>query len=416
MRVDPQNPESSDTDDLSIVLIGPDATRRREIAKALEAVRSVQIKEISAYPAGLEELPRLLLPQPDVVIVDLDTDPEYTLEIVESISSFASSTVMVFSQRSDLNMAVRCMRAGAREFLNLPLVQGDIAGALARVAVRRPGAIRARRTSGKLLVFLGTKGGCGVTTLASNFAVALAQESGRKILLIDFGLPLGDAALNLGVAAEYSTANAFRDTARLDARFLASLLTTHSSELSILAAPNEFTDAEPPVDAIDKLLSVARQSFDYIVVDCGSRLDLKNTSLFDPASTLYLVAQVGVTELRNANRLITQFFANRGHRLQIILNRYLSQSLLYDETHITRALTRPAQWRIPDDYATARRTQSMATALVLQDAPIATAIRQMARHAAGLPEQEEKKKGFSFFSRLRSSPKPFHETIEPEEI
>ena len=416
MRDDPHNPEPSETDALSIVLIGPDAGRRREIARALEAVGGVNTKEIPAYPASLDELPRLLLPQPDVVIVDLDADPEYTLEMVESISSFASSTVMVFSQRSDLKMAVRCMRAGAREFLNLPVVQSDISGALARVAVRRPGAIRARRSSGKLLAFLGSKGGCGVTTIAANFAVALAQESGRKTLLIDFGLPLGDAALNLGVSAEYSTANAFTDTARLDSRFLASLLTTHSSELSVLAAPNEFTDSEPPIEAIDKLISVARQSFDFIVVDCGSRLDLKSSAIFDPHSTLFLVAQVGVSELRNANRLITQFFANRGRKLQIILNRYTPQSLLYDEARITKALTREAQWRIPDDYATARRTQSMATPLVLQDAPIAVAIRQMARHTAGLPEPEEKKKGFGFFSRLRSAPKAFHDTVEPEEI
>jgi pilus assembly protein CpaE len=210
MRDDPNNPEPSEMDDLSIVLIGPDAARRREIARALEAIDGVYTMEIPAYPAGLEELPRMLLPHPDVVIVDLDADPEYTLEIVESISSFASSTVMVFSQRSDLKMAVRCMRAGAREFLNLPVVQTDIAGALARVAVRRPGAIRAKRSSGKLFAFLGTKGGCGVTTIAANFAVALTQESGRKTLLIDFGMPLGDAALNLGVAAAYSTADAFR--------------------------------------------------------------------------------------------------------------------------------------------------------------------------------------------------------------
>jgi pilus assembly protein CpaE len=415
MRDDPHNPEPSETDSLSIVLIGPDAPRRREIARALDAVGNVQIKEIPAYPGGLQDLPHLLLPQPDVVIVDLDADPDYTLEIVESISSFASSTVMVFSRRSDLDMAVRCMRAGAREFLNLPVVQSDISGALARVAVRRPGAVRSRRSSGRPLVFLGTKGGCGVTTLASNFAVALAQESGRKTLLIDLGLPLGDAAINLGVTAQYSTVDAFQDIARLDSRFLASLLTTHSSELSILAAPNEFNDSEPAIESIDKLLSVARQIFDFVVVDCGSRLDLKDSALFDPASTIYLVAQVGVTELRNANRLLTQFFANRGRHLHIVLNRYTPQSLLYDETHITRALTRPAQWRVPDDYAMARRTQSLATALVLQDAPIATAIRQMARNAAGLPEQEEKKRGFSFFSKLRSAPKPFHETVEHEE-
>jgi pilus assembly protein CpaE len=406
MREDSQNPEPSETDALTIVLIGPDAARRREIAEALNAFGGVQMKEIPAYPARLEELPSLLLPQPDVVIVDLDTDPEYTLEIVKSISSSAPSTVMVFSQRSDLDITVRCMRAGSREFLNLPLVQHDFARALSRAALRRPKAIRAMHACGKVFAFLGTKGGCGVTTLASNFAVALAQESGRKTLLIDFGKPLGDAALHLGVTAEYSTANAFRDTARLDARFLATLLTTHSSKLSILAAPNEFTDADPPIDAIhaiDKLVSVARQSFDFIVVDCGSRLELKGSSLFDPASILYLVTQVGISELRNANRLITRFFAGHDSRLQVILNRYTPRSLLYDETFITKALTRAAQWRVPDDYATARRTQSMATAIVLQDAPIAVAIRQMARQAAGLTEQEEKKRGFRFFSSLRSS-------------
>ena len=58
----------------------------------------------------------------------------------------------------------------------------------------------------------------------------------------------------------------------------------------------------------------------------------------------------------------------------------------------------------------------MAAPIVLQEVPIAAAIRQMARHAAGIPEPEEKKKGFSFFSKFRSSPKQFHDTVEPEEI
>jgi pilus assembly protein CpaE len=338
------------------------------------------------------------------------------LDIVESICAFAPTTVMVYSQRADLKMAVRCMRAGAREFLNLPIVPSEIAGALARVSVRRPGAGRPRRAAGKVNVFLGTKGGVGTTTLASNFAIAIAQESGQKTLLIDLGLPLGDVAINLGVAAEYSTSEALRDTLRLDTKFLATLLTTHSSELSVLAAPSQFAEIEPPMEAVNRLIAVARQSFDFIIVDIGSRMDLKDSALFDVSSTVYLIAQVGVSELRNANRLINQYFSTRGQKLQIVLNRYTPQSLLYDEANITRALTRPAQWRIPDDYATARRTQSLATPIVLQDVPIAIAIRQMARKAAGLPELEEKKKGFSFFSKLRSSPKPFRDTAEPEEI
>jgi len=412
---DPPNPEAADTDALSIVLIGPDEPRRKAVADALNASGVAEIKEIPAYPVDLTELPRLLLPQPDVVLVDLDSDPEYALDIVENICASASPTVMVYAQRADLKMAVRCMRAGAREFLNLPIVPGDLAAALARVSVRRPGTQVVKRNTGKLFVFLGTKGGVGVTTIASNFAIALSQESGQKTLLIDLGLPLGDVAINMGITSDYSTAHALRDIARLDTKFLATLLTAHSPELSVLAAPNEFADTEPPIEAIDKLLAVARQSFDFVVVDAGSRLDLKRTALFDVSSMVYLITQVGVSELRNANRMITQFFPTRGRKLQIVLNRYLPQSLLYDEDHITRALTRPAQWRIPDDYATARRTQSLATPIVLEDTPISSAIRHMARKACGLPEYEEKKKGFKLFARLRHSPKPFRGNAEPEE-
>ncbi len=97
-----------------------------------------------------------------------------------------------------------------------------------------------QKATGSLFVFLGAKGGCGVTTIASNFALALAQESGQNTLLIDFGLPLGDAAINLGMATEYSTANALQDFNRLDANFLSGLLAKHSSGLNVLAAPSEF--------------------------------------------------------------------------------------------------------------------------------------------------------------------------------
>ena len=130
------------------------------------------------------------------------------------------------------------------------------------------------------------------------------------------------------------------------------------------------TRRRPPTEAVDKLLAVARQNFDYVVVDVGSRLDLKDSALFDESATLYLITQVGVSELRNANRLISQYFFARGRSLQIVLNRYIPRSLGLDDKHIAKALTRPAQWTIPDDYATARRTRNTANPLVLEDSPI----------------------------------------------
>jgi len=391
-----QDPDALGANVLTIALIGPDQQRRGAVAIALAGLQAGVTREFSVYP-DLDEIPRLMGDGYDVMIVDLDSNPEYALDLVETICSQGTPTVMVYSARADSELLVRCMRAGAREFLTQPFAPGTIAEALVRASVRRPTAKPVKKTVGKAFVFLGSKGGTGVTTLACNFAVSLAQESRQSTLLIDLHWPLGDAALDLGITAQYSTVDALRNGGRLDSNFLSKLLTKHSSGLSVLAAPGKFTQVQSTDDDIDKLLAVARQDFDYVVIDAGTRLDLGETTLFTQATTIYLVTQVSIPELRNSNRLVSEFFAKSGTKLEIVLNRFTPRSLGVDEDHITKALTRPATWRIPNDYATAKRTQNTATSLSLEDLPISRVIRQMARTACGLPPNPEKKKRFGIF-------------------
>jgi pilus assembly protein CpaE len=383
---------------LSVAIVGPHDQHRQAIATAIADRTGAVIEEFSTYPTDREHSP-VLEGRYEVVIVDADSDPDRALSLAEKICSKGRSTVMAYSGQADVKVAIRFMRIGVREFFTLPLEGPEIADALARASVRQPAKQQGNQAPSKVLVFLGTKGGCGVTALASNFAVSLAQESERSTLLIDFGLPLGDAAINLGMIPEFSISNALKDAPRLDGNFLRTLLATHASGLSVLAAPSDFRlDQTPTDDSINKLLGVARQNFEFIVADAGSRLDLLNTGFFDESSIVYLITQVGISELRNANRMISQFFAKRAENLQIVLNRYKPATLLFDDKHIEKALTRPAQWKIPDDYSSARRTQNTASPMALADAPISLAIRQMARAACGLPtDKEEKRKLFSFF-------------------
>lgn len=370
--------------------MGPDEQHRTALAEALSGSPVALIREISSYPGDLDDLPRLLDQRCDVVIVDLDGNPDLAVDVVESIYASGAATVIVCSAQANLDLAVRCMRAGAREFLTFPLNPTVLRDALTRIVVRGAAVPPARKTAKKLFLFLGAKGGLGTTTIAANFAVSLAQESGQSTLLIDLGLPLGDAALNLGMITEYSTFNALENVSRLDSSFLSTLLARHSSGLSILAAPTEFPPGDPSLESLDRLLAIARQTFDYVVVDAGARMDLKDARFFDDSAILYLITQIGVTELRNANRMIGQFFVSRRSKLQVVVNRYTPQALIFDDKQIQKALTRPIDWKIPDDYATARRTQNAATPLALEDSPISRAIRRMARKACGLPEEDPK--------------------------
>jgi len=382
---------------LSVAVISPDTERRNAVTAALAECQRGPMREFTSYPPNLEDVPQMLTRDFDVVMVDLDSDPAYALELVKNICLNGLATVIVYSEQTDAELLLQSMRAGAREFLTLPFERDTLVEALGRAAALRSAVRPARRTDGKLLVFISAKGGSGVTTLACNCAVSLAEDPGRKTLLIDLNLPLGDAAINLGIKSEHSVVSALENFKRLDSSFLASLLDKHSSGLSVLSAPSELAPTHISDDAIDRLLEVARQNFDYVVVDAGSRLDLQSTRVFDRSAIIFLVTQVGVAELRNSNRLIARLTAAGGPKLEVVLNRYDPKNLEIAEEHIAKALTRPPDWKIPNNYAAVRRMQNTAVSLMQDDSEISQAIRLMVRSISGQPAAQEKKKGFRFF-------------------
>jgi Flp pilus assembly CpaE family ATPase len=404
---------------MSVALIGPNEGRRTAMNRALGDCPGVKVREFSSYPTAFEDVPRLLEQYFDVIIIDLDSDPDFALELVESICAMDAAVVMVYSAMTDRDLLVQCMRAGAREFLVSPFDQALVAEAMVRAATGpRPKARASKKAAGKTLVFLGAKGGAGVTTIACNMAIALAQESEQRTLLIDLALPMGDAALNLGIAAEYSTDHAFQDVERLDGAFLLKLVAKHRSGVSVLAAPSKVPEAKASAEAIDKLIAVARQEFDNVIVDLGSRIDLVDTSLFKDASTIYLVTQAGISELRNSNRLISRFFGDGGPKLEIVINRFERRTAAgVNEEHITKALGRPVRWKIPDDQEATRQMQNPATATSLADSPISRLILEMASSVTGNPVQlEAKKKGFSFKAFGRSVADKITPSDEPVNI
>ena len=283
-----------DVINLNVALLGPDEQRRKVVASAISKSPGVKLHEFSSFPPRLEDLLQRLALAYEVVIIDVDTEPDYAVALVESLCASGRTYVMAYSANADMKRAVQFMRAGVREFFTLPIDPNEVSAALTRASSHRaPLPTQDDKKTGKLFVFLGSKGGCGVTTLASNFALALAQESDSTTLLIDLGLPLGDVAINLGIVTEYSVVTALENPNRVDANLLSTLVSKHSSGLSVLPAPTDLSDVRATKEAVDKLLRVTREIYDFVVVDIGSRLDLMDSMLFEDSSTVFLVTQVG---------------------------------------------------------------------------------------------------------------------------
>ena len=110
---------------------------------------------------------------PEIAIIDIDSDDEKAMQLVESISkTHPSIGIIVVSNRTDGQMILRAMRSGAREFLNSPIQIDELVGALDRVAANTDG--KQRSNAGNIIAVAGASGGVGNTSIAVNLAVALA--------------------------------------------------------------------------------------------------------------------------------------------------------------------------------------------------------------------------------------------------
>jgi pilus assembly protein CpaE len=374
-------PILADNTKVSVVLIAPDNERRRSISKIISGTQARIIRDLHEYPDA-EGLARLVKTDCDVILVDLDGGVEAGVELIGAICvRNVLVTVMACSTVNEADVVIRSMRAGAREFLTDPLSVRTIAEALTRACARRQN-VTMDRGAGKVLVFQGSKGGVGLTTIAINFAVALVKEDVGKILLVDMHPQLGEVALGLGMSPRFSIADALENSSRLDADFLSTLVAKHESGLMVMASSDGYGTHRSLERGTEKLLRIMREEFAFVVVDAGGCSGNTPDTLFEIADAIYLVTEVNLPALRNARRLISCFAAKESVRgLEVVLNRYNSRKVEIDEESTTKALSRPVDWKIPNDYMSVRSAQNLGNPLVMQDTPISRAICQMAKAA-----------------------------------
>ena len=99
--VNPSGGELTGAEALSIALIGPEDLGRAAAVEALAGCGANKICEFSSYPPSLDDVSRMLEQKFDVIVIELDSDPEYALELVECMGVGGAATAMVYSRKTD---------------------------------------------------------------------------------------------------------------------------------------------------------------------------------------------------------------------------------------------------------------------------------------------------------------------------
>lgn len=246
-----------------------------------------------------EAMIQLRRSRPNVVITGFDLDFEEAVRLGPLLSAEASGlTLVALSQVSEPDRIRSAMRAGYREYVVLP----DDASLLRQAIHDADDASIMDEDRGDIIAVIGSKGGVGCTSVAVNLAAELCPV--YRALVVDLDFSMGDVAAYLDLQPPSDIAHVLRNMDRLDERLLAGSVGVHpGSKAHILAQPRELEESEEVHgDSILRMLTICARAYQYVILDCGSRLDEATLIASSAADQIFLVCTPDVPSVKNAYR------------------------------------------------------------------------------------------------------------------
>ena len=320
-----------------------------------------------------------------VFIVDISHNPDAKLDFIGDVSrNIHNCKILVLSDSPSVELIVRVMRAGAKEFLALPLIKTEFIDALSRINESLYCAPK-KNTKCKIISIFSNKGGIGKTSIASNLALELAKITKENVALLDLNFQLGDITTFMDLKPSFNISYMLENLDKMNDDFLLSTMEKYkSTSLYVLADPPFFKQAADILpEHITKLFSMLKKTFSYIVVDAESSFDAKNIAALTESDLVFLVTIANLPALRNAQRCL-ELFERLGfdkNKTQILLNRYMENDEISIED-IESVMGRKVYWKIPNNYFTMMSSinKGIPVSDINPDSNVAKSYRDLALH------------------------------------
>ena len=336
---------------------------------------------ITGACAGLAEVRQALQNHPDVEIVGTAVEPS---KADQKIATSGAQVILHGSARADRlpagdidairnataapiilvtsggagSLLAEALQSGIHDVIMLPQLTDALVFTIKKtyqqVMTRGAAAAstaRAGTSAGRVLTVFSPKGGVGKSVIATSMATSAARRGGRRVLLIDLDLQFGDAAIMMGVEPDKTIYDIVTTTGELDPEKLASSVISHSSGVDVVPAPVRPEDAELVAeDRVGRLLDVAKESYDVIVVDTPSFFQATTLVTLDRTDRLVLVASLDIPTVKNV-KLTLQTLSLLHYpkdRIVLVVNHGLTRAPL-SQKEVEKALDLKVAFEIPAD-------------------------------------------------------------------
>lgn len=339
---------------MRILLVGEAPTIQQELEAAL-------VNQIDQYKIDWIAQPELAVVRardiaPHLILLDSALGDHDSVTLIRQLTSeLGELPILTLIEGSNVEQARRTVLAGARGFVNKPLVSEDLIATFGQLLLPQVGAQEQTPQKliarGRIVAFCSGKGGTGCSNLLVNSGLALRALTHQAVTLVDgnFTAPALPSLLNLLDLTHIG--DLLEHLPRIEEALLNQVEALHVSGVRILLAPAPGSLSEPITPAqMQQILVQLKRNADWVLVDVGVPHDATAFAVLDAADRIVLSLLPEMSSLTRTQHLVERLRERRyaESKLWLTLNRATMRPAI-GRNEIERRLRLHVQQSIPDD-------------------------------------------------------------------
>ena len=238
---------------------------------------------------------------PEVLILETEGNRDQVLSELSQLAQVCdpSTKVVLIGHVNDVILYRELIRQGLSEYLVAPVHQLQIIDAISSL-FNDPGA----DPIGRIMAFIGAKGGVGSSTIAHNIASLASGEYQVDTIVTDLDLAFGTAGLNFNQDPAQGIAEAIASSDRIDQTMVERLLTKCNERLNLLSSPAQVEKSLGiEVDTLEPIIDAIRSAAPLIILDVPNLWTAWSKQLLTNADDVIITSTPDLASLRNTKNI-----------------------------------------------------------------------------------------------------------------
>lgn len=310
-----------------------------------------------AYKGGLRNAVQSLSvsASPQILLVDLSEsgDP------INDINSLAEvcepgTIVIAVGQVNDVRLYRDLLMSGLQDYLLKPLSPDALRDSFANAQTILNAPKHEENAADRPHIstaIIGTRGGCGASTIAASLAWIFSDKQGHPTGFLDLDVHFGTAALAMDLEPGRGLTDAIDNPSRIDGLFIERAMIKANEKLSILSA--EAPMSSPVLTdgaAFFQLQEEFRAAFENTVIDMPRSMLIAYPHLVHDVNVAVIVTEMTLASARDAIRVLAWLKQSAPHcKILIVANKIQATAVEISRKDFEGTIERKIDLMLPID-------------------------------------------------------------------